>query len=86
MGAQLAVAARRLAAAGASAPEEEARALLGALLGVSSALLLARPDRRMSLAEVETYGVWTARRADGEAIAHITGHLAFMGLDIVVTR
>jgi methylase of polypeptide subunit release factors len=86
VGAQLAVVAHRLAAAGASAPEEEARTLLGALLGVSSALLLARPERHMSLAEVESYGAWAARRAGGEAIAHITGHLAFMGLDIAVSR
>jgi precorrin-6B methylase 2 len=39
----------------------------------------------MSPAEVETYAAWTARRAAGELLPHITGHLAFMGLDVTVS-
>jgi methylase of polypeptide subunit release factors len=81
---QLAYAQRILANAGLSAPQDEARALLGALLGASTALLVAQPDRPMSPLEVETYGIWIARQAAGEASAHITGHLAFMGLDITM--
>jgi SAM-dependent methyltransferase len=85
-GAQLAHAEGILAPAGAPAPRDEALALLGSLLGVPTALLLARSDSRMSLSDVQTYASWVARRASGEAIAHITGHLAFMGLDLGVGR
>jgi SAM-dependent methyltransferase len=84
VGPQLARAERILASAGLSAPQDEARSLLGALLDTSTALLLAQPDRSMSPWEVETYGAWIARRAAGEALAHITGHLAFMGLDLTM--
>jgi release factor glutamine methyltransferase len=84
--AQLARAERILATAGSSAPRGEALSLLGSLLRVSTMLLLAQPDRRMSPTEVETYAAWIARRASGEAMAHITGHLAFMGLDIAVSH
>jgi len=84
VGPQLARAARILANAGLSAPQDEARSLLGALLDTSTALLLAQPDRGMSPLEVETYATWIARRVAGEASAHITGHLAFMGLDITM--
>lgn len=75
-----------LAAAGSPAPRAEARSLLGSLLRVSTALLLAQPDRQMTAPEVETYTGWIAQRAKGEAMAHITGHLAFMGLDITTSR
>ncbi|HEY7020803.1 MAG TPA: methyltransferase [Ktedonobacterales bacterium] len=84
VGPQLTHSERILANAGLSAPQDEARSLLGALLDTSTALLLAQPDRGMSLLEVEAYATWVARRAAGEAFAHITGHLAFMGLDITV--
>src|SRR5262245_49907765 len=84
VGPQLARAERILANAGLSAPQDEARSLLGALLGASTALLVAQPDRAMSALEVDTYAMWIARRAAGEASAHITGHLAFMGLDITI--
>jgi release factor glutamine methyltransferase len=84
--AELERAASVLAAAGSPAPRDEALALLGALLGVSSTMLLARPDRHMSPSEVQTYTAWIARRSAGEALPHITGHLAFMGLDVTVSR
>jgi release factor glutamine methyltransferase len=84
VGPQLARAERVLANAGLPAPQDEARSLLGALLDTSTALLLAQPDRGMSSLEVETYATWIARRVAGEALAHITGHLAFMGLDITM--
>jgi release factor glutamine methyltransferase len=84
VGPQLARAERILANASLSASQDEARSLLGALLGASTVLLLAQPDRGMSPWEVETYAGWIARREAGEALAHITGHLAFMGLDITM--
>jgi SAM-dependent methyltransferase len=84
VGAQLAHAERILAAAGSSAPRDEALALLGSLLGMPTALLLARSESRLGPFDMETYTGWIARRATGEAIPHITGHLAFMGLDLTV--
>jgi precorrin-6B methylase 2 len=84
VGAQLARAERALANAGLSAPQDEALSLLGALLDTSTALLVAQPDRGMSQLQAETYTTWIGRRVAGEALAHITGHLAFMGLDISV--
>jgi hypothetical protein len=55
VGPQLARAERILAHAGLSAPQDEARSLLGALLDTSIALLVAQPDRGMSKLQVETY-------------------------------
>ena len=86
VGPQLVRAERVLTTAGLSAPQDEARSLLGALLDTSTALLVAQPDRGMSELEVETYAGWIARRVAGEALAHITGHLAFMGLDITMDQ
>jgi release factor glutamine methyltransferase len=75
-----------LASAGLSTPREDALALLGTLLGVPTAMLLVAPDRAMSPADVELYASWIACRAAGEATPHITGHLAFMDLDLIVGR
>ncbi len=86
VGAQLAHAERILATAGSSAPHDEAFALLSSLLGVPTALLDARSESRMSQSDVETYASWVARRSTGEAIPHITGHLAFTGLDLTIGR
>jgi 2-polyprenyl-3-methyl-5-hydroxy-6-metoxy-1,4-benzoquinol methylase len=36
--------------------------------------------------EVENYATWIGRRVAGEALAHITGHLAFMRLDITMDQ
>jgi release factor glutamine methyltransferase len=83
-GAQLTRAARILAAAGSPAPREEAAEMLSHLLGVPLSELLAWPASSMRQSDVATYAAWVARRAAGEALARITGHLEFMGLDIVV--
>jgi methylase of polypeptide subunit release factors len=39
-----------------------------------------------SAQDQETCAAWTARRAAGDAIAHITGHLTLIGLDLAVGR
>lgn len=84
IGAQLAQAKRALAAAGVATPGGEALELLGAVLGIPSALLAQRSRRRLSPEAIETYAGWIVRRAAGESIPHITGHLAFMELDLLV--
>lgn len=83
-GAELARAEGVLAAAGVSAPQHEAAVLLSYVLGVSAPELLARPASRMRQGDVRTYHAWVTRRAAGDALSHITGHLEFMGLDIAV--
>jgi methylase of polypeptide subunit release factors len=83
-GAQLTRAEQALAAAGLPAPREDAVELLSYLLGVPESVLLARPSSPMQQLDTETYATWIARRLAGEGPAHITGHLAFMGLDIVM--
>jgi hypothetical protein len=83
-GAQLALAEQILAAAGAPAPREEAAELLSHLLSVPVSELLAGRSAPMRRPDAETYAVWVARRAAGEALARIIGHLEFMGLDITI--
>lgn len=83
-GVQLARAEQILATADQATARDDALALLDALLGVPASLLLARPTTAMREEEVETYARWVARRSAGEAIAHITGRLTFMGLSLVV--
>jgi release factor glutamine methyltransferase len=85
-GAQLALAEETLAAAGSPAPQEEALELLSHLVSVPGSELLARLSSPMRQLDAETYATWVARRAAGEALAHITGRLEFMGLDITIGR
>lgn len=81
---QLARAERILAAAGSPAPRREAAELLSHVLGVSVTGLPGLSASPMRQDDARTYDDWIARRAAGEAVAHITGHLEFMGLDIVI--
>src|SRR5215813_11912148 len=85
-GTQLARAEQTLAAAGSPAPRQEAAELLSYLLGVPLSELLAWPNSPLRQSNVATYAAWVARRVAGEALARITGHLDFMGLDIAIGR
>lgn len=84
-GAQVAHAERLLAGYAGTSARDEALTMLGALLGEPVTLLLARPNTPMRPEDVETYASWVERRVTGEVIPHITGHLAFMGLNLAVT-
>jgi SAM-dependent methyltransferase len=84
--ARLALAENTLARAGLPAPREDALVLLSSLLGIAPRGLLASSGRRVSPDAAETYAGWIARRAAGEAVPHITGHLSFMDLDLAVGR
>ena len=85
-GAQLAEAERRLAGRSGGAARDEALALLAALLDEPMAHVLTRPTTTMRPADVARYSGWVARRLAGEEVAHITGRLAFMGLELAVER
>lgn len=85
-GAQLVHAERVLAAAGSSAPWQEAAELLSYALDVPIPVLLAQPATRLRPADVLRFGGLVRRRVAGEALPRITGHVAFMGLDLAVGR
>jgi release factor glutamine methyltransferase len=83
-GAQLDRAEQILAATSGQASRHEAAEMLSHVLGVPEAELLARPTAPLDLADAQVYERWVARCATGEALPHITGHLEFMGLDLLV--
>jgi release factor glutamine methyltransferase len=85
-GAQLDWAEQALSSAGSPSPRLDATVLLMRLVHAPPALLLAQPERPLSVAEVARYASWVERRAAGEPVAYITGHKAFMGLDLLVDR
>jgi methylase of polypeptide subunit release factors len=83
-GVVLATAERTLRNRGAMEPGQSAVDLLSSLLRAPIPALLAHPMSPIAPAVAEVYETWIARYAAGEALAHITGHLEFMGLDIMV--
>jgi release factor glutamine methyltransferase len=85
-GASLAWAEAALARAGSPSPQLDALVLLMHAAHASQTLLLSEPGHPMAPPEVERYAGWVARRAEGEPVAYITGHKAFMGLDLLVDR
>lgn len=83
-GASLAWAESSLARAGSPSPQLDALVLLMHATNAAQTLLLAEPEHRMTPSEAARYSAWVARRAEGEPVAYITGHKAFMGLDLLV--
>lgn len=75
-----------LAHAGSPSPQLDALVLLMRATQTSHAQLLAETQHAMATAERARYVAWVARRAEGEPVAYITGHKAFMGLDLLVDR
>ena len=75
-----------LARAGSPSPHLDALTLLMRATQTSQTLLLAEPQHAMAPAEHARYVAWVARRAEGEPVAYITGHKAFMGLDLLVDK
>jgi release factor glutamine methyltransferase len=67
-------------------PALDALSLLMWLLRLPHGVIEAAPERPLSPDLAERYAHWLARRADGEPVAYITGHKAFMGLDLLVDQ
>lgn len=82
--ARLVHAERALAAAGSTAPWQEAAELLSYVLDVPIPMLLAQPAKRLRPAEVRRYAHLVQRRVAGEALPRITGRVTFMGLDLAL--
>ncbi len=68
------------------APRLGAEVLLGHVLGVSRAHLLAQPERILTPAEQVAYERLVERCAQGEPLFYLTGHREFYGLDFLVDR
>jgi release factor glutamine methyltransferase len=62
-------------------PDLDAALLLGHVLEVGRALLLAYPERSLAQDQVGSYRALIERRLAGEPVAYLTGHKEFMGLD-----
>lgn len=60
-------------------PPREAALLLGRVLGLSEAQVLARDDRPVEPAEAIRYQNWIERRAAGEPVAYLFGEREFYG-------
>jgi release factor glutamine methyltransferase len=76
----------RLAATGSPSPELDALSLLMRALAVPHGAILAAPERPLAADAAGQYEQWVERRTAGEPVAYITGHKAFIGLDLYVDR
>jgi release factor glutamine methyltransferase len=76
---------RRLAATAFAAPREAAL-LLGAVLGLSEAQVMARDDQPVGAAEAARFAELVARRLDGEPVAYLLGEKEFYGRRFAVDR
>ncbi|HUO80182.1 MAG TPA: peptide chain release factor N(5)-glutamine methyltransferase [Steroidobacteraceae bacterium] len=83
IGAALALAARRLAAASGS-PRLDAELLLAAVLGVDRGRLGALGDRPLGAAEAGAFEALLARRERGESVAYLLGRREFWTLTLEV--
>ncbi len=73
------------AAARASIPPNEARLLLGHVLGCSAAWLEAHREAALSPQQLASFGALVERRAAGEPVAYLLGRREFYGRDFAVT-
>src|SRR5262249_28725126 len=67
-------------------PALDALTLLMWTLNLPHGVITATPDCPLAPDRAARYASWLARRAEGEPVAYITGHKAFMGLDLLVDR
>lgn len=81
---QLLWATRTLADSGSPTPELDAAVLLQWLTHASAAQVAALDHHILPADLADRYAAWVRRRAAGEPVAYITGHKAFMGLDLYV--
>ena len=65
-------------------PRLEAELLLAHVLGLSRAELYAHPERPLPPHQLHSYRSLVDRRARGEPLPHLTGHIEFYGLDFAV--
>jgi release factor glutamine methyltransferase len=71
--------------AGSRSPELDASVLLEWVMRAAPTRLASDPVITLSTEQATRYATWVERRARGEPVSFITGHKAFMGLDLHVT-
>lgn len=81
----IALLARQLGDAGVEGPARDARLLLLAALGISSADLMRAPERRLSEGEARRLTEYADRRAAREPVSRILGERGFYGRTFCVT-
>lgn len=81
---QLTEARQRLATAGIESAGLEARLLVGHLLGMSSAAMIAHGDRALSVAQTEAIRNLVGERVSGRPIAYLLGQREFWSLPLRV--
>ena len=84
VGSLLREAAQTLSAAGSETPRLDAELLLGHVLGVGRATLLAEPESQVSDAQSALFEGLIDRRARGEPVAYLRGLKEFYGLALSV--
>lgn len=84
VGELLRAAGQSLDAAGSESPRLDAELLLGHVLGVERATLLAQPEATVSPAQEVLFGQLIERRASGEPVSYIRGLKEFYGLALSV--
>ncbi len=75
-----------LAEVGQSVPRLDAQVLLGHVLHVDRATLIAHPEIHLTGEQEQQYQGLLERRKGGEPIAYIVEHKEFFGLDFIVDR
>lgn len=76
---------KRLTDAGCDSPRLDAELLLGHVLSLNRAQLIARSEELLSPDEERTYQALLDRRAQREPLAYIVGHKEFFGLELETT-
>lgn len=74
-----------LTAAGIDNPRNQARLLLGHVLGITPAQVFARADDDIASANLKTYYALLSARCEGTPLAHLTGRREFWSMDFHVT-
>ena len=70
---------------GVEQPGLEAQLILGSVLQLPRAAVLAHPERRLTPGQLEQLAQLVNRRASGEPLPYLLAHWEFFGLDLVVT-
>ena len=69
---------------GVEQPGLEAQLILGSVLQLPRAAVLAHPERRLTPGQLEQLAQLVNRRANGEPLPYLLGHWEFFGLDLEV--
>ncbi len=65
-------------------PQLEAELLLAHVLGLRRSDFYAHPERLLNLEQLRAYEGFVERRAQGEPLPYLTGHIEFYGMDLNV--